>query len=121
MALLLLNIKCGNSILRRGPCLGQFRIYTGFLTPPGLDKITLMDLSSLEDHFKPDSQNTLFHPAEIELNQVFSLVLDRIKEVNPSRIVFDSVSEMRLLAETALRYRRQILEAKGSEFHWRIS
>ncbi len=77
-----------------------------------VDKITVMDLSSLENQFNPDKQNTLFHPAEIELNQVFNLVLERIKEVKPSRIVFDSVSEMRLLSETPLRYRRQILTLK---------
>jgi circadian clock protein KaiC len=77
-----------------------------------LKNITIMDLSSLEEQLNPEAQNSLFHPAEIELNQVFSLVLKRIKEVNPSRIVFDSVSEMRLLAETALRYRRQILSLK---------
>jgi circadian clock protein KaiC len=77
-----------------------------------LDNIDIMDLSVLEDHLNPESQNTLFHPAEIELNEVFSLILEKIKEVLPSRIVFDSVSEMRLLAETALRYRRQILSLK---------
>lgn len=77
-----------------------------------ISKIHVMDLSSLEDQLNPDSQNTLFHPSEIELNQVFTLILKKIDEVTPARIVFDSVSEMRLLAETPLRYRRQILSLK---------
>lgn len=80
----------------------------------GLDisRLNIMDLSSLEEQLNPDAINTLFHPSEIELNQVFSLILKKIDEVKPDRIVFDSVSEMRLLAETPLRYRRQILSLK---------
>ena len=80
----------------------------------GLDisQVVVMDLSSLEEQLNPEATNTLFHPSEIELNQVFALILKRIEEVNPDRIVFDSVSEMRLLAETPLRYRRQILALK---------
>lgn len=74
--------------------------------------ISVMDLSVLEDQIKPEAQSTFFHPSEIELNQVFTMVLKRIDEVKPSRIVFDSVSEMRLLAETPLRYRKQILALK---------
>ena len=77
-----------------------------------INDVSIMDLSSLEEQLNPDSQNTLFHPSEVELNQVFTLILNKIDEVSPQRIVFDSVSEMRLLAETPLRYRRQILSLK---------
>lgn len=77
-----------------------------------ISQIKIMDLSSLEDQFDPSAQTSLFHPFEVELKEVFKLVLDKIDEVKPDRIVFDSVSEMRLLAETPLRYRRQILALK---------
>lgn len=77
-----------------------------------LSKIELMDLSILEAQFKPDAQNTLFHPSEIELTQMTEIILSKIRETSPKRIVFDSVSEMRLLAESSLRYRRQILALK---------
>jgi circadian clock protein KaiC len=75
-------------------------------------KLHVMDLSSLEEQINPNAQNTLFHPSEIELNQVFALIVEKINQVRPQRIVFDSVSEMRLLAETPLRYRKQILSLK---------
>ena len=77
-----------------------------------ISQVIVMDLSSLEEQLNPEAVNTLFHPSEIELNQVFALILKKIEEVGPDRIVFDSVSEMRLLAETPLRYRRQILSLK---------
>ena len=55
---------------------------------------------------------TIFHPAEVELQQTMDRVLKSIEEHNPQRIVFDSLSEMRLLAREALRFRRQILALK---------
>ena len=58
------------------------------------------------------NQNTLFHPSEIELSTIIDLLLEKVKEINATRIVFDSVSELRLLSETSLRYRRQMLAFK---------
>jgi len=55
---------------------------------------------------------TLFHPAEIELADLTKTVLEHIERISPSRIVFDSLSELRLLARDPLRYRRQILGLK---------
>ena len=77
-----------------------------------LKKIHLIDLSTLERQLSGDSQTTLFHPSELELNQITENLLKKIDEIQPTRIVFDSVSEMRLLAESPLRYRRQILSLK---------
>jgi circadian clock protein KaiC len=77
-----------------------------------LDGISIVDLSLLETPFAPESQTTLFHPSEIELNEVTEKLLKEIDRLAPTRIVFDSVSEMRLLAENQLRYRRQILAFK---------
>ena len=57
-------------------------------------------------------QYTLYHPAEIELAEMAKRVLDVTERVRPSRVVFDSLSEMRLLARDSLRYRRQILALK---------
>lgn len=59
-----------------------------------------------------DEQYTLYHPAEIELAEMVRKVLDITERVRPARIVFDSLSEMRLLARDPLRYRRQILALK---------
>jgi circadian clock protein KaiC len=55
---------------------------------------------------------TLFHPAEVELQQTMESVLEAVREHDPKRVVFDSLSEMRLLARDPLRFRRQILLLK---------
>jgi circadian clock protein KaiC len=61
---------------------------------------------------RADDQYTLYHPAEIELSEMVKRVLDVTDRVRPSRVVLDSLSEMRLLARDPLRYRRQILALK---------
>ena len=77
-----------------------------------LDGITICDLQASEESLKADSQYTLFHPSEVELSDTTRTVLDAVERVNPRRVVFDSLSEMRLLARDSLRYRRQILALK---------
>jgi circadian clock protein KaiC len=59
-----------------------------------------------------EDQYTLYHPAEIELNEVSAEMLRLIERVEPSRVALDSLSELRLLSRDALRYRRQILGLK---------
>jgi circadian clock protein KaiC len=59
-----------------------------------------------------DDQYTLYHPSEIELTEMVGRVLEFTERVNPSRVVLDSLSEMRLLARDPLRYRRQVLALK---------
>ncbi len=54
----------------------------------------------------------MFEPAEIELGTTVDGVRERVKELQPKRVVFDSLSEMRLLSQGSLRYRRQILALK---------
>ena len=65
-----------------------------------------------EDHLKPEAQYTVFHPSEIELADTTSAVLSEVDRLQPVRVVFDSLSELRLLARDSLRYRRQILGLK---------
>lgn len=55
---------------------------------------------------------TLYHPAEIELADLTKAVLERADRVQPSSVVIDSLSELRLLARDPLRYRRQVLGLK---------
>jgi circadian clock protein KaiC len=54
----------------------------------------------------------MFHPSEVELSETTKSVLTEVERTKPSRVVFDSLSEMRLLAQIPLRYRRQILALK---------
>ena len=77
-----------------------------------LDGIAIIELSQIEASLTAKTQNTLFQPAEVELNNLSALLLERIGELKPSRLVLDSLSEMRLLSQSALRYRRQILTFK---------
>ena len=48
----------------------------------------------------------------MELNRTIGDLLAEVEKVQPVRVVFDSLSEMRMLADTPLRYRRQILQLK---------
>ncbi|HEX8756176.1 MAG TPA: ATPase domain-containing protein [Steroidobacteraceae bacterium] len=77
-----------------------------------LEHIPLLELSAIETLLRPESQTTVFHPGEVELNKVTALLLGEIRKHQPVRVVFDSLSEFRLLAETPLRYRRQLLSLK---------
>jgi circadian clock protein KaiC len=76
-----------------------------------LDGVELFQLSPAEG-LKPEDQYTLYHPAEVELGETIKSVLEVIDRVQPSRVVFDSLSELKLLARDPLRYRRQILALK---------
>lgn len=77
-----------------------------------IDQISIFELSALEQQLAQEEQNTVFHPAEIELNKTTQMLLKRIEEVKPKRLVLDSLSELRLLSDSALRYRRQMLSFK---------
>jgi len=77
-----------------------------------LEGIPLLELSAIEQLLRPETQTTVFRPSEMELNQVSKLLIDEAAKTRPARVVFDSLSEFRLLAETALRYRRQLLNLK---------
>ena len=78
-----------------------------------LDGIELFELAEKMAGAREDeSEYTIFHPAEVELQETMSAVLDVIERVSPVRVVFDSLSEMRLLARDPLRFRRQILMLK---------
>lgn len=77
-----------------------------------LSGVELFEPPLAKNPLLPDDQNTLFHPAEIELAEEMKLLLNKIEEVKPQRIVLDSLSEIRLLAQTPLRYRRQVLAFK---------
>jgi circadian clock protein KaiC len=76
-----------------------------------LDSISILEMDS-HDALSPDAQNTLFHPSEVELGETTAKILQEADRVKPRRVVFDSLSELRLLAGAGLRYRRQILALK---------
>jgi circadian clock protein KaiC len=77
-----------------------------------LDKLPMLDLAAMENDVLEEEENTLFHPSEVELNRTTKLILEEVEKAKATRVVFDSLSEMRLLTETPLRYRRQMLALK---------
>ncbi len=77
-----------------------------------LDGLEIVELSAIDEQLSAEAQNTLFHSAEVELTETSKLLLDAFERVKPTRLAFDSLSELRLLSQSALRYRRQILAFK---------
>jgi circadian clock protein KaiC len=77
-----------------------------------LNGITIRELVPSEDSLQPDEQYTMFHPSEVEMSETTKMILADVEKLKPSRVVFDSLSELRLLASNPLRFRRQILALK---------
>ena len=59
-----------------------------------------------------DQQQSLLYSSDLELGETTKLIFEAVERVRPSRVVLDSLSEIRLLAQSSLRYRRQILALK---------
>lgn len=76
------------------------------------DALELFELMPPEEALRPEGQYTVFDPSEIELTGTTQAIYEAVERVKPVRVVFDSLSEMRLLARDPLRYRRQILGLK---------
>jgi circadian clock protein KaiC len=66
-----------------------------------------------EEGLSPESEQSILHPSEIELGETTRGVMRAVEQLKPRRVVFDSLSEMRLLAQNPLRYRRQVLALKS--------
>lgn len=77
-----------------------------------ISTLNMLELGSIEEQLKPEAQNTIFYPSEVEMNQTMDVLYAEIERIKPQRVVFDSISEMRMLAESSLRYRRQMLALK---------
>lgn len=77
-----------------------------------LDGIKLFELSSADEIFGEGREQSVLHPWELELGNTVKLIQAEVERTNPTRVVFDSLSEMRLLAQDPLRYRRQVLLLK---------
>ncbi len=77
-----------------------------------LDGLEILELADVEKQLDTLAQDTLFRPSEVDLNRTADFLIREIERVKPARLVLDSLAEFRLMAETALRYRRQILALK---------
>jgi len=77
-----------------------------------LEPITIFEMAPDEKQLQPEAQYTVFNQSEVELTDTTNTVLAEVERLQPARVVFDSLSELRLLAREPLRYRRQILALK---------
>jgi len=78
-----------------------------------LKGIHLFELNEMEESLLEESQqNSIFHTSEVELSETTKRIFEQAEKLQPTRVVLDSLSEMRLLAGDPLRYRRQILAFK---------
>jgi circadian clock protein KaiC len=77
-----------------------------------LGTIDVLEMSPDEKDLKPEAQYTVFNPSDLQLADTTAAVLAEVERLQPTRLVFDSLSELRMLARDSLRYRRQILGLK---------
>ncbi|MDR3619426.1 MAG: ATPase domain-containing protein [Paludisphaera borealis] len=77
-----------------------------------LDGVHIVELIAEEADLEPDNQYAMFEPSEIEQGAMARAILSEVENRKPSRVVIDSLSEIRLLAQSSLRYRRQVLALK---------
>ena len=77
-----------------------------------LDGIDILEIIPSDESLQPGARYTMYHPSEVELAETTKAVLAEATRIKPVRLIVDSLSEVRLLAEHPLRYRRQILALK---------
>jgi circadian clock protein KaiC len=72
----------------------------------------IFEVTPSQDLLGGEQQYTVFHPSEVELSETTRRIREIVERTRPTRVVFDSLSELRLLAGSTLRYRRQVLALK---------
>jgi len=77
-----------------------------------LSRLHVAELIPSEQNLSADALLTVFNPSELELGETTESLIKAVREFRPQRLVIDSLSELRLIAQNALRYRRQVLALK---------
>ena len=77
------------------------------------ERVSICELVPPESVLDPDQHQSLLYSSDLELGETVERMLEAIEKYKPQRIVIDSLSEIRLLAQSSLRYRRQILALAG--------
>jgi circadian clock protein KaiC len=75
-------------------------------------EIEIFELVPPESVLDPDQHQSLLYSSDLELGETVKRIFEAIQRLKPKRVVIDSLSEIRLLAQSSLRYRRQILALK---------
>lgn len=81
----------------------------------------MFELIPPELSLDPSREQSVYYSSDLELGETIRMVMAEVERTKPSRIVFDSLSEIRLLAQGPLRYRRQVLALKHFFAQWRCT
>lgn len=112
------------SFLRAGAELGEASLYitlsetedelrdTAKAHGWSLKGITIFELVPPESLLDEQQQQSLLYSSDLELGETTRMIFEAVERLQPSRVVIDSLSEIRLLAQSSLRYRRQVLALK---------
>jgi circadian clock protein KaiC len=74
--------------------------------------LEIFELVTPDSVLDPDQQQSLLYSSDLELGEAVKRIFEAIERLKPQRVVIDSLSEIRLLAQSSLRYRRQVLALK---------
>ncbi len=77
-----------------------------------LDGIELLELDALSDRLQEEATYTVYHPSDVELGETIKRIRQEVERLDPERVALDSVSELKILSQTSVRYRREILGFK---------
>lgn len=77
-----------------------------------LDGVDILDLIASEQSLAREGHYMMFHPSEVELTETTRAILEATERIKPTRVVLDSMGELRMLAQSSLRYRRQVVALK---------
>ena len=77
-----------------------------------MEGIDLLELSTISERLEEEANYTVYHPADVELGETLKRIRAEIERLSPERVALDSVSELKILSQTSVRYRREILGLK---------
>ena len=77
-----------------------------------LDGIDQIELNSISEQLQEEANYTVYHPSDVELGETVKRIRAEVERLNPDRVALDSVSELKILSQTSVRYRREILGLK---------
>jgi circadian clock protein KaiC len=112
------------SFLRAGAKLGETTLYITLSETEdelrdtarshgwGLEGVDIFELVPPESLLDEEQQQSLLYSSDLELGETTRMIFEAVERIKPRRVVIDSLSEIRLLAQSSLRYRRQVLALK---------
>ena len=77
-----------------------------------LDGLNLLELDKIAERLNEEANYTVFHASDVELGETLKRIRMEVERIDPARVALDSVSELKILSQTAVRYRREILALK---------